>query len=222
MGTPGRGQQSRVQRHWFMATHKNSRWSLCPAGEGQEEHSYPLKGYHAGSKRPPGVQGFYLSWGAPKEEPLALPIWASWEFCTSSPCTILQDRRGRAEPSSCGAGRRVYPPWWVLSTCREGLGPGRKFTPFLVFTHITSGVRLSPGSRLPGTCRAPASPPLTHSLPLGPYLPLYGEGSSHRRGGEDKGRSPAASLPQLPASSQVAAASSRQVRQPSGTRRDHR
>lgn len=57
------------------------------------------------------------------------------------------------------------------SGCSEGLSPGRKCTPFLVLTPITSAVRLSLGSRFPGTCRAPASPP-PHPFSLwGPIFP---------------------------------------------------
>lgn len=131
---------------------------------------------------------------------------------------------GRQEVSRC-----PYLSWQMLSTCIPScLGPGQKRIPSLDTCSgakggapwlWASGGRWAPGSQGPGGHLPPH--PLTHPLSL--CLPLYGEGSSWGVwGGRDKGRSPATSLPQLPEVSQVAAASSRQVRPPCGDTRDHR
>lgn len=122
------------------------------------------------------------------------PVACSSRGCP--PAGRAQVLKGSApHPSSSGAkgqGRGTHQLW--LSGCCWALGSQ------------------GPGHLLPH--------PLIHSLPL--PLPLWGPIFPYmvkevpRRGGEDKGRSPAAGLPQLPKISQVVAASPGQVKQLGG------
>ena len=158
-----------------------------PLKEGQEKHCAPSERVTARGARVPSV------WRGPKSEPLALHPWVQG-FPTPGP--LPQGKREDSGARSSGlGGERVQAPrlsWQVPFTCSGGPGSWAE-------THRTLrgslgchgwgawalGVRQSLGSWLPGTRLAPASPPphpfslsLSLSLSLGPYLPLYGEGSS--------------------------------------------
>ena len=127
------------------------------------------------------------------------------------------------------AGGRRHLPWSGLSTCSEGLGPGQKCTPSLGALLGAYGEAHGPwlsgchwATRSQGRGRHLHPHPLTYSFSLrGPIFPYMVKAVPREGGGVggDKGRSPAASLPQLPEISQVAAASSSQVRQPCGNAR---
>lgn len=103
------GAGGRVQRHWFIAAHKYTRWSLKRGGRTRRTFVPPLSECHAKYKRPLRCQGPICPGGTLRVNP--------WPCIPSSGAPLPMSHSPRG-------GRRV-----VLSTCSVGLSPGQKCTP---------------------------------------------------------------------------------------------